>query len=301
MSVYKRGARTFARQLKSVEAQSPRVAEIVVWQQARHYDVRRSLRKRPNITHVLAEGSTPNVFARFSLALTASSPIVCVFDDDVIPQSGFLAEVVRELTGSNATAFDVVGCSGRTVRIRGDDHTVERMAGVPGRRADWTDLHRAMSVDFPIQCYCGYRELFKAFWAAPDYRGGESLTPGQGAGFRSAVRSLVRSKSPGTTEDNAATPDEAPFRYDNGEDIRLGAVSALHGGRVVVPRQVRAEGTLGNSEAGWGADEHAVSAQADHTELRRCIAEWWIHRVGWRPQALQRRTAPGMSPQPSYP
>lgn len=168
-----------------------------------------------------------------------------MFDDDVVPLPRWLETVARAIREHGE--HTVVGCSGRSAVFSEQADGSFGVAGfhaVEGRATDEEDVAEDRFVDFPIHCYCARTAFFRAYWGTPHYRA-----------------------------------------WGNGEDIAMGAIAQLAaGGRVVVPRQSRAELSLGDNNTNLGADDGAVSHSAGHGLLRVEQVAHWVSR-GWRPAA----------------
>ena len=244
LTVYRRGDSTLMKQLAALDASTLRPAQVLLYQTGNlSRAVEHVLATRPDVGVVRALNWAPGVFARFSLALQAAGQMTCILDDDVVPLPRWFETVARSFAEHGE--HTVVGCSGRTAvfgRQPDGSYGVGGFAPVEGRPTDEADVADDVFVDFPIHCYCAHTAFFRTYWGVPHY----------GA-------------------------------WGNGEDIAMGALAQMvAGGRVVVPRQSRADLTLGDNDTNLGADDGAVSHKVGHGSTRLEIVAHWVSR-GWRP------------------
>ena len=263
LTVFKRGA-NFARQLAALDASSMKPSQYFVWQTGSHSDINASTSGRADIGHIHIHGYDFMYHGRFLPTLMVETEWVCLFDDDTIPQSRYIENAIE------------------TIKQRG----INTVAGATGRVAVFapTVAPSANGEPSSINRNVGGKTLYKHEGFATNRRG---TTPTDADEVHEPFQvdfvihsycfhsSLARSFW--------ALPH---YTWLNGEDLSFGAALQLAANAsFIVPRQIFAEGTHGDSDVKLGGDEVAAHKRSGHHQLRSELLHHWVD-MGWRPLHL---------------
>jgi len=91
---------TIIEQLEAIKSQTRKPKEIIIWKNSSEFDLPKEVKDDTSITII---DSTKNfgVWSRFSCALLANTPYVCVFNDDTIPGKKWLENCVNTMKKVN--------------------------------------------------------------------------------------------------------------------------------------------------------------------------------------------------------
>ena len=134
-------------QLQSIYNQTSDIDEIIVYQNESHLDIS-DLRERYGFTHIHNVNKNFKFHGRFTLPLVLNTDYVAIFDDDTIPNPGWLEYAVNKSRELNS----IIGANGRFSHIK--------VGGIDFGAFNTEDVE----VDFVGHCWVFKRDWVKNFW-----------------------------------------------------------------------------------------------------------------------------------------